>query len=76
MKAINLAVELRSGRHYGVFIDDTGSLGLKSPSLNEQRKTWVAVLVPPLAVRLFPPLLQGALRAGGELPVGVNAFAS
>ena len=46
-KFINLAAELRSGRHYGVFIDDTGSPGLITPGLHEQRKSWVAVLVPP-----------------------------
>jgi|GEM_PF-1377885 len=46
-KHINLAAELRSGRHYGVFIDDTGSPGLITPGLHEQRKSWVAVLVPP-----------------------------
>ncbi len=44
---INLAAELRSGRHYGVFIDDTGSPGLKIPGLHEQRKSWVAVIIPP-----------------------------
>lgn len=44
---INLAAELRSGRHYGVFIDDTGSPGLVTPGLHEKRKSWVAVIVPP-----------------------------
>jgi hypothetical protein len=44
---INLALELRSGRHYGVFIDDTGSPGLKTPGLDDRRKSWVAVLVAP-----------------------------
>jgi hypothetical protein len=46
-KGVNLAVELRSGRHYGVFIDDTGSPGLITPGLHSQRKSWVAVVVPP-----------------------------
>lgn len=44
---INLALELRSGLHYGVFIDDTGSPGLITPGLHSMRKSWVAVLVPP-----------------------------
>ena len=46
-KSVNLAEELRSGRHYGVFLDDTGSPGLKIPGLHAQRKSWVAVVVPP-----------------------------
>ena len=45
--SVNLAQELRSGCHYGVFIDDTGSPGLTTPGLHMQRKSWVAVLVPP-----------------------------
>ena len=47
VKPINLAMELRSGCHYGVFIDDTGSPGLITPGLHSQRKSWVAVLVQP-----------------------------
>jgi hypothetical protein len=35
-KIINLATELRSGRHYGVFIDDTGSPGLDTPGLHSK----------------------------------------
>ncbi len=46
-KTVNLATELRSGRHYGVFIDDTGSPGLLTPGLHAQRKSWVAVIIPP-----------------------------
>lgn len=46
-KMVNLAAELRSGRHYGVFIDDTGSPGLITPGLHAKRKSWAAVLVPP-----------------------------
>jgi hypothetical protein len=38
-KPVNLALELRSGRHYGVFIDDTGSPGLMTPGLHTQRKS-------------------------------------
>ena len=40
-KTVNLATVLRSGRHYGVFIDDTGSPGLLTPGLHAQRKSWV-----------------------------------
>lgn len=41
--------ELASGSKYGVFIDDTGSPGLKStpPNLHPKRKSWVGVVVPP-----------------------------
>jgi hypothetical protein len=46
-QSVNFAQELRSGRHFGVFIDDTGSPGLNTPGLHAQRKSWVAVLVPP-----------------------------
>jgi hypothetical protein len=38
-KSVNVALELGSGRHYGVFIDDTGSPGLNSPGLHAQRKS-------------------------------------
>jgi hypothetical protein len=49
-KSINLADVLRTGHHYGVFIDDTGSPGLSTPGLHRQRKTWIAVVVPPQVV--------------------------
>ena len=41
--------DLSSGNTCGVFIDDTGSPGLKDtpPNLHPERKTWVAVIVPP-----------------------------
>lgn len=41
--------ELSSGGVFGVFIDDTGSPGLATPSprLHPNRKTWVAVVIPP-----------------------------
>ncbi len=41
--------ELADGTTFGIFIDDTGSPGLKStPSfLHPSRKTWVAVVIPP-----------------------------
>jgi|SRR5438128_362060 len=60
-KVVNLAVELRSGRHYGVFIDDTGSPGLKTPGLHAERKSWVAVLVPPHQCAEVMDQLPGAL---------------
>jgi hypothetical protein len=44
VRTVNLATELRSGRHYGVFVDDTGSPGLVTPGLHSERKSWVAVL--------------------------------
>jgi hypothetical protein len=58
-RAINLADELRTGLHHGVFIDDTGSPGLGTPGLHSQRKTWIAVITPPNQVtdlmdRLLP----------------------
>lgn len=64
---LNLAVELRSGRHYGVFIDDTGSPGLDTPGLHRQRKTWVAVLVPPHQVVEVMDQLPNALSFLKEL---------
>ncbi len=47
IKNVNFADELKSGKHFGVFIDDTGSPGLDTPGLNMNRKTWVAVIIPP-----------------------------
>jgi len=66
-KPINLATELRSGRHYGVFIDDTGSPGLITPGLHEQRKSWVAVLVPPHQTAEVMDQLPNALSFLQEL---------
>ena len=66
-KSINLADELRSGRHYGVFIDDTGSPGLITPGLHEQRKSWVAVLVPPHQIVEVMDQLPNALSFLKEL---------
>lgn len=60
-KVVNLAIELRSGRHYGVFIDDTGSPGLKTPGLHSLRKSWVAVLVPPHQCAEVMDQIPGAL---------------
>lgn len=44
--------ELLAGSHYGVFIDDTGSPGGSlSRLLPANRKTWVAVVIPPSQMR-------------------------
>jgi hypothetical protein len=66
---VNLALELRSGRHYGVFIDDTGSPGLRTPGLHEQRKSWVAVIVPPHQVADVMDQLPHSLSFLEELGV-------
>ncbi len=56
--------ELFNGTHYGVFIDDTGSPGLKSTpaNLHQERKTWVGVVVPPSQMKevmiQFPKAIQ------------------
>ena len=41
--------ELARGEAYGIFIDDTGSPGIQGAPDNyhPERKTWVAVIVPP-----------------------------
>jgi len=59
--SVNLAQELRSGRRYGVFIDDTGSPGLNTPGLHTQRKSWVAVIVPPHQTAEVMDQVPGAL---------------
>jgi len=66
-KSVNLATELRSGRHYGVFIDDTGSPGLMTPGLHAQRKSWVAVVVPPHQTSEVMDQLPNALSFLREL---------
>jgi hypothetical protein len=44
--------ELVTGSHYGVFIDDTGSPGGSSSKLlPADRRTWVAVVIPPSQTR-------------------------
>ena len=86
-RTINLATELRSGRHYGVFIDDTGSPGLNTPGLNAKRKSWVAVIVPQAQVAEVMDQLPSALSFLREVGIknpefhfadiyaGRNAFA-
>jgi hypothetical protein len=72
VQTINLATELRSGRHYGVFVDDTGSPGLVTPGLHSERKSWVAVLVPPHQIvevlDQIPKALSGLKELGLEDP--------
>ncbi|MGQ0833492.1 MAG: hypothetical protein ACT4O5_00990 [Gammaproteobacteria bacterium] len=68
-KTINLAVELRSGRHYGVFIDDTGSPGLNTPGLHTKRKSWVAVFIAPSQVAEVMDQLPGALSYLKEIGI-------
>jgi hypothetical protein len=73
-RSVNLALELRSGRHYGVFIDDTGSPGLITPGLHAQRKSWVAVVVPPHQVPEVMDQLPNALSFLSELGLNVPEF--
>jgi len=68
-KMINFADELRSGRHYGVFVDDTGSPGHETPGLHLKRKSWVAVLVPPSRTSEVMDQLPNALSCLSELGV-------
>jgi hypothetical protein len=70
VETINIAKELKSGRHYGVFIDDTGSPGLKTPGLDEQRKSWVAVFVAPSRIAEVMDEMPKALAFLSEL--GLN----
>ena len=67
---INFADELKSGKHYGVFIDDTGSPGLDIPGLHMHRKSWVAVLIPP---NQMPEVVEQLPRALSYLKeMGIN----
>lgn len=68
-QTVNFATELRSGRHYGVFIDDSGSPGLETPGLNAKRKSWVAVLVPSLQAAEVMDQLPKALSALKEFGI-------
>lgn len=59
--------EMLDGSVYGVFIDDTGSDGLRDPppNLRPGRRSWVAVVVPPESLRTVLPELSeyvGLLR--------------
>jgi hypothetical protein len=73
-KTINFAAELRSGRHYGVFVDDTGSPGLKTLGLHAKRKSWVAVLVPPSQTGEVIDQLPSALSYLSEIGISDPEF--
>jgi hypothetical protein len=66
--------DLRHGACGGVFIDDTGSPGLKAPShLHPDRKTWVAVIVPQSQMAEVMEQFGNALTGLKEL-VGADEF--
>ncbi len=50
---------------YGVFIDDTGSPGMENtpPPLHPDRKSWVAIIIPPDQKRAVTQALQDAVDA-------------
>jgi hypothetical protein len=56
--------ELAAGRAYGVFVDDTGAPGLSDTPANfhPERKSWVAVIVPPYQMPEVLEQLPGALQ--------------
>ena len=55
--------DLRIGRHYGVFIDDTGSPGLTtSGHLHPERKTFVAVVVSSVVIGEVLDQMPGAVE--------------
>jgi hypothetical protein len=55
--------ELSRGEAYGIFIDDTGSPGIKDAPENfhPERKTWVAIIVPPSQMAEVMEQMPGAL---------------
>lgn len=61
--------QLALGTEHGVFIDDTGSPGLKSNSskLNPARKSWVTVIIPPFQIAEVLSELPRAIEGLGEL---------
>src|ERR1051325_3845425 len=58
--------ELARGQCYGIFVDDSGSPGLKNtpPNLHPERKSWVAVVVAP---NLMSEVLEQFPQAIDEL---------
>ncbi len=66
---VNFADELKSGKYFGVFIDDTGSPGLDTPGLNMNRKTWVAIIIPPHQMPEVMEQLSGALSYLKEMGI-------
>jgi hypothetical protein len=67
--------ELAAGQAYGVFVDDTAAPGLSETPLNfhPERKSWVAVIVPP---HQMPEVLEQFPLALEELKrlTGANEF--
>ena len=63
--------ELAAGQTYGVFVDDTAAPGLSEtpPNFHPERKSWVAVIVPPHqmpeVLRQFPLALKELERLTG-----------
>jgi hypothetical protein len=68
---------LVAGNHFGVFIDDTGSPGMANTpdKLHPDRKTWVAVVVPPGQVLLVTAAITEMLEPLRELGVSECHFA-
>ena len=63
--------ELRQGRYYGIFVDDTGSPGLTHSShLHPERKSWVAVVIPPNSSKEVLEQMPGAIE---ELRISTGA---
>lgn len=67
--------EQRHGKIHGVFIDETGSPGLKNTptNLHPDRKTWVAVIVPKTQIAEVWQQFPGALAELNKL-YAVNEF--
>jgi len=64
--------EMTRGDSYGIFIDDTGSPGIQGAPENfhPERKTWVAVIVPPIQIA---EVMQQMSRALEELQQSIGA---
>lgn len=71
----NYIDELARGEAYGIFIDDTGSPGIKNAPDNYHpaRKTWVAVIIPPSQVAEVMEQMPGALNELKRL-IGADEF--
>jgi hypothetical protein len=67
--------ELYRGEAYGIFIDDTGSPGIKDapPNFHPERKTWVAVIVPPSQITEVMQQMPQAIDGLRQL-VGADEF--
>ena len=66
--------ELARGETFGVFIDDSGSPGLSSGSLHLERKSWVAVVVPPHQMGEIFIQFPQALSELERITKGVSEF--